>query len=79
MFNLFMVQSSTNKKTRPKSVETIDFGSRKICNQNKSKVIAIPKLALANLNSSSSKVKVELVQERGKRFLKLTPTKGGKN
>ena len=68
----------TKTKTKQNSIETIDFGSRKICNQNKSKVIAIPKLALANLNSSSSKVRVELVQEKGKRFIKLSPVRRGK-
>lgn len=57
-----------------------NFGIRKVSNQNFSKVIAIPKIALANCGSPrTSKLKVELVQERGQRFIKLTPVTGGKS
>jgi len=75
-------KGSDATKNMPKisqnSVMCTDFGSRKICNQNKSKIVAIPKIALDNLGSSSSEVKVELVQERDQKFIKLTP-KGEKN
>lgn len=56
---------------------TTDFGERKIVGQNFSKMVSIPKTALANLGRSSS-MNVELVQENGEKFLKLSPKKRGK-
>lgn len=71
---------STKKQSKINTPMVTDFGIRKISNQNFSKVIAIPKIALANCGSSrTSKLKVELVQERGQRFIKLTPVTGGKS
>ncbi|MGY5148424.1 MAG: hypothetical protein ACW9W4_10540 [Candidatus Nitrosopumilus sp. bin_7KS] len=64
------------KVSRSNAVTT-DFGTRKISNQNFSKVIAIPKTAVKNLGTST-RVKVELVQENGEKFLKLSPTRGKK-
>lgn len=65
------------KVSRSESVST-DFGIRKISSQNFSKVIAIPKTAVENLGTRSAKMKVELVQTKGGRFIKLTPVKRGK-
>jgi len=56
---------------------TTDFGERKIVGQNFSKMVSLPKTALANLGRTST-MKVELVQERGEKFLKLSPKKRGK-
>ncbi|MCA9827123.1 MAG: hypothetical protein KC444_01845 [Nitrosopumilus sp.] len=53
---------------------TTDFGERKVTGQNFSKVVSLPKTALANLGRSST-MKVELVQENGEKFLKLSPKK----
>lgn len=68
-----------NKQTKTGTSMVTNFGIRKVSNQNFSKVIALPKTALANCGDlRTSKFKVELVQEKGKRFLKLSPAKGGK-
>lgn len=66
------------KISRSNAVST-DFGIRKISSQNFSKVIAIPKTAVENLGTRSTKMRVELVQDKGERFIKLTPAKRGKN
>lgn len=72
--------SSTKKQSKINTSMVTDFGIRKISNQNFSKVIAIPKTALVNCGSSrTSKLRVELVQEKGHRFIKLTPVTGGKS
>lgn len=65
--------AKTNPKVRSKAMTT-DFGERKVMGQNFSKVVSLPKIALANLGSSDT-VKVELVEEDGERFIKLTPSK----
>ena len=51
----------------------IDFGIRTISNQNFSKMVALPKSALANLGNDVQRVNVELVQEKDEKFIKLTP------
>lgn len=56
---------------------TTNFGERKIVGQNFSKMVSLPKTALANLGHSSS-LNVELVQENGEKFLKLSLKKRGK-
>lgn len=56
-----------------------DFGTRKISSQNFSKVIALPKIALDNLGTTVTNLRVELVQKGNERFLKLSPARGGKN
>lgn len=75
-----MVEKLTKKKREKINTQVVtDFGLRKISNQNFSKVIALPKTALANCgNSRTSKFKIELVQDKGEKFLKLSPAKGGK-
>ncbi len=60
----------------PKNSETlvIDFGTRTICNQNSSKIIAIPKIALANFGSKQiKKVNVQLIQSNGSKVIQLSP------
>jgi len=70
--------SSKKKQSKVNTRMVADFGTRKLSNQNFSKVISLPKTALANCGGSrTSKLKVELVQEKGQRFIKLTPAKGG--
>ena len=55
-----------------------DFGTRKVSQQNFSKIVALPKLALQNCGIDSQ-VSVKLIQQNGEKFLKLSPTenKGG--
>lgn len=57
---------------------TTDFGTRKIVGQNFSKMISLPKTALKNLGTKATNLNIELVQENGEKFLKLSPAKGGK-
>lgn len=68
---------NTTKNSGSQQVIT-NFGTRKISNQNFSKVIAIPKTALANLGTKATNLKIELVQGKGEKFLKLSPARGGK-
>jgi len=70
-------KSAKNNTKISKNTMTTDFGERKITGQNFSKVVSLPKTALANLGRSST-VNVELVQENGEKFLKLSPKKRGK-
>jgi len=52
----------------------IDCGIRVISNRNSSKTIVIPKIALDNLSDGTfSKLKIQLVYEKGQKFLKITP------
>jgi len=57
-----------------------DFGLRAISTQNFSKVVALPKTALANCGEPTH-VDVKLVQENGIKYLKLIPIlqKGGES
>ena len=64
-----------SKSNRSSSNELVtDFGTRAINTQNFSKTVVLPKTALSNCgNNSADKVKIQLVQKNGERFLKLTP------
>ncbi len=67
-----------NQKPKNNSEQTvIDFGTRKISNQNFSKMVAIPKTALqncgCNLDDKDLKVNVALVQKDDEKFIKLIP------
>lgn len=83
MSNNSQSRKTTQNPSSKGNVEPVvtDFGTRKISNQNFSKMIAIPKMALSNLCSEEVEVvNVQLVQQDGERFLKLSPickTKGG--
>ena len=74
-------KSKTNQSNNSEPA-VIDFGSRKISNQNFSKMIAIPKDALRNCgNGKAMSVDVKLVQQNGEKYIKLVPkceaVKGG--
>ena len=63
-----------NNHRRNSEPAVIDFGNRKISNQNFSKMVALPKDALRNCsNDKVMSVNVKLVQGNGEKFLKLTP------
>lgn len=65
--------SKQNQNTDSEFIET-DFGIRSISSQNFSKIVALPKQALANCNPGKNmKVHVSLVQGNGEKYLKLTP------
>ncbi len=49
-----------------------DFGIRKVSQQNFSKIVALPKIALDNCGITSH-VNVKLVQSNGEKFLTLSP------
>ena len=55
-----------------------DFGTRKVSQQNFSKIVALPKTALENCGITSH-VNVKLVQWKDEKFIQLTPVneKGG--
>lgn len=67
---------STKKKHQnsdPEVIET-DFGDRTISKQNSSRIVALPLPALMNCGlEAKMKVNVKLVQQKGEKFLKLTP------
>ena len=71
-------KSTKNQTKDNTSPMTTDFRNRKIVGQNFSKMISLPKTALKNLGSKATSLKVELVQQNGEKFLKLSPAKGGK-
>ena len=70
--------SSTKKQTKVNTSTSTDFGDRRIVGQNFSKMVSLPKTALNNLDTKATNLKVELVQENGEKFIKLSPAKGGK-
>ena len=66
----------TNVKNKPNndSPTVVDFGERTISDQNFSKVCVLPKTALSNCGiDQNMKVNVKLVQDKGERYIKLTP------
>lgn len=69
--------SNTNQSTKGSSrILVTDFGERSVHDQNFSKIVALPKVALANCGDVS-RVNVKLVQENGIKYLKLTPVHMG--
>jgi len=50
-----------------------DFGNRAISSQNFSKIVTLPKIALTNCGLEATSVNVKLVQDKGERYIKLTP------
>ncbi len=75
-----MSQEKDNGKSTTKTLKkdndsiVIEFGNRKISNQNSSKIVALPKIALANCCSGKAdEVNIQLVQQNGEQFLKLIP------
>lgn len=52
----------------------IDFGLRTVTSQNFSKLVALPKQALANCgDGETTKVSVKLVKDKNETYLKLVP------
>jgi hypothetical protein len=51
----------------------MDFGNRKVSQQNFSKIVALPKMALTNCGIESQ-VNVKLVQTGKEKFIKLSPS-----
>ena len=79
MGNIKLGSKSAKKQTKDNtSIMTTDFGTRKIVGQNFSKMISLPKTALKNLGTKATSLKIELVQEKGEKFIKLSPARGGK-
>ena len=70
-----MSEKHSQKTRKTNTPMIIDFGIRKISNQNFSKIIAIPKQALENCQPNADRVNIKLVQESKERYLKLTPIK----
>ncbi len=69
-----MKHKTLQRKDNNSEQVVIDFGTRKISNQNFSKMIAIPKDALRNCgNGKAMSVNVKLVQQNGEKFIKLIP------
>jgi len=65
---------AASKKVNNSEPTVIDFGTRKVSNQNFSKMVALPKTALKNCSPDKDMhVNVKLVQGNGEKFLKLTP------
>lgn len=72
-----MKKNNTEQHTKSASNQLVtDFGERSVHDQNFSKVVALPKVALANCGNVS-RVNVKLVQENGVKYLKLTPVRKG--
>ena len=64
----------THSKKNNQEQNVIDFGDRAVSNQNFSKMVALPKTALKNCSTKDvNRVNIKLVQEKGEKFLKLTP------
>jgi hypothetical protein len=65
------------KSTKNQVSEFIEtkFGSRAVSEMNKSRVIALPKVALSNMcnNSEPTRLEVSLVQKQGEQYIKLSP------
>jgi len=69
-----MTSKNIKNKANNSEPAVIDFGNRKISNQNFSKMIAIPKDALRNCGDGKAmSVNVKLVQQNGEKYIKLVP------
>lgn len=74
MYEKIGAKYAKNKPNSDSKPMITDFGTRKISNQNFSKMVALPKTALMNCgNSDTTEVNVKLVQQNGEKFIKLTP------
>lgn len=63
-----------DKSSKKPETLVMDFGTRTISNQNSSKIIALPKMALANFGSEEiKKVNVKLIQSNGIKVIQLSP------
>ena len=79
-----LMKNNTNNTANNAATKTVsntkelvtDFGERSVHDQNFSKIVALPKVALANCGDVS-RVNIKLVQENGTKYLKLTPVRKG--
>jgi len=68
------VKNARNKANSNSEPMVTDFGNRTISSQNFSKIVALPKIALTNCGIEATSVNVKLVQDKGERYIKLTPS-----
>jgi len=68
-----MNSKKTITKNHSSEPVIMDFGNRKVSQQNFSKIVALPKMALTNCGITSH-VNVKLVQTGKEKFLKLSPS-----
>jgi hypothetical protein len=64
-------KKNSTKNHDSKSI-IMDFGNRKVSQQNFSKIVALPKTALNNCGITSY-VNVKLIQSKDEKFIRLTP------
>ena len=69
-----MTLKKIKTKTSMSQPVITDFGTRKVSQQNFSKIVALPKTALENCGITTH-VNVKLVQWEDERFIQLTPIK----
>jgi hypothetical protein len=67
-----MKSKKISTKTHSSEPVITDFGNRKVSQQNFSKIVALPKIALDNCGITSH-VNVKLVQSKDEKFIKLIP------
>ena len=76
------INSKKGKKLRnPNTANSnvTSFGLRKISKNNTTNTITLPRVAIENcIDGRTKKFKIELVQQKGEKFIKLSPTKGDK-
>ncbi len=66
--------NNSNKPSKISETLVMDFGTRAISNQNASRIICLPKTALANIASKEiKKVNVKLIQSNGIKVIQLSP------
>lgn len=71
------VKAVSKKKANGAEPIVVGFGTRAISDQNFSKIVALPKVALENFDAKAKYVSVYLVQTDSEKFLKLVPTADG--
>lgn len=73
------MDNTISKNKQNNNVNVIDFGTRTISEQNQSKIVSLPKVALQNLGNITQ-VTVQLVHENNTKYIKLVPiARGGEN
>ena len=71
------MENTISKNKENNNANIIDFAIRSISDQNQSKIVSLPKIALHNLGDITQ-VSVQLVHEKKTKYIKLVPiTRGG--
>jgi len=76
-----MVKKTTNKKIKQDNASKnyepiiIDFGQRQVYKANFSRAIILPKIALTNIGIDTGSVSVQLVQDAGEKYIKVSSAK----